>query len=107
MKGADFPVAGQKLIYAGKILEDETAISEYSIDEKKFVVVMVSKPKVTSAPAPAAEASTPAKETSAPVPAAAKEEKSEPPAAAAPTASVTRLVNNFSIYFCVTSCSVM
>lgn len=36
--------------FSGKILTDESPISEYNIDEKKFIVVMVSKPK--SAPAP-------------------------------------------------------
>lgn len=49
-RGKDsFPVSGQKLIYAGKILQDDTPIKDYKIDEKNFVVVMVSKAK--SAPA--------------------------------------------------------
>ncbi|XP_051558657.1 UV excision repair protein RAD23 homolog A-like [Myxocyprinus asiaticus] len=50
-KGSDsFPVAGQKLIYAGKILQDDTPIKDYKIDEKNFVVVMVSKTKSPPAP---------------------------------------------------------
>lgn len=47
VKGVDkYPVAGQKLIYAGKILDDEKLISEFNIDPiKNFVVVMNVKPK--------------------------------------------------------------
>ncbi|XP_056646833.1 UV excision repair protein RAD23 homolog A [Diorhabda carinulata] len=44
-KGKDYPSENQRLIYAGKILTDETVLSEYNIDEKKFVVIMVTKPK--------------------------------------------------------------
>jgi len=45
-RGNEFPVEGQKLIYAGKILDNDKPISEYSIDPvKNFVVVMAVKPK--------------------------------------------------------------
>ncbi|GBO25365.1 UV excision repair protein RAD23 B [Araneus ventricosus] len=44
-KGNEFPANCQKLIYAGKILSDDQKIGEYDIDEKKFVVIMVTKPQ--------------------------------------------------------------
>uniref|UniRef100_A0A8C7X434 UV excision repair protein RAD23 n=1 Tax=Oryzias sinensis TaxID=183150 RepID=A0A8C7X434_9TELE len=68
-----FSVAGQKLIYAGKILSDDTALKEYKIDEKNFVVVMVTKPK-TAAPSPkssSASSSAPSSAPSSAAPAAA------------------------------------
>ncbi|KAL4236886.1 UV excision repair protein RAD23 B [Mactra antiquata] len=68
-KGADtFPAAGQKLIYAGKILDDEKPVSTYKIEEKNFVVVMVTKPKAAAASTPASSgaSSTPAPAESTP-----------------------------------------
>lgn len=56
-KGVDYAVENQKLIYAGKILDDGKVISEYKIEEKNFVVIMLTKPKqqkpADAAPAPA------------------------------------------------------
>lgn len=77
-KGKDvFAAAGQKLIYAGKILSDDTPLKEYNIDEKNFVVVMVSKPK--TAPATTQNSSTtPAPSTTAPAASSSSEKPAEP-----------------------------
>ena len=81
---AEYPVAGQKLIYSGtsgfrlffpclqvvlicfpqirptpgKILSDETPLKEYNIEENKFVVVMATKPKTSEATKSATPAAT-------------------------------------------------
>ncbi|XP_068629737.1 UV excision repair protein RAD23 homolog A [Battus philenor] len=64
-KGKDYASDNQRLIYAGKILLDDNKISTYNIDEKKFIVIMVTKPKPsdtqassTSAPEAGESAST-------------------------------------------------
>lgn len=43
-QGKEYPCSAQKLIYSGKILADENKLSEYEFDEKKFVVLMVTRP---------------------------------------------------------------
>lgn len=51
--GKDYPRRDQKLIYSGKILADETKLSEYDIDEKKFIVLMITRPPpIPKVPAP-------------------------------------------------------
>jgi UV excision repair protein RAD23 len=56
VKGADFPKDAMKLVYKGKILDDEAkAISEYGVNETGFLVVFIQK-KAEPKPAPAAAA---------------------------------------------------
>ncbi|KAL4912524.1 XPC-binding domain-containing protein [Aspergillus aurantiobrunneus] len=56
-KGWNVPLL--KLIYSGKILQDDKTIESYNIEEKGFIVCMVSKPKVP--PASSQGPSTPSK----------------------------------------------
>ncbi|XP_026102618.1 UV excision repair protein RAD23 homolog B-like, partial [Carassius auratus] len=82
-KGQDaFPAVGQKLIYSGKILNDDIPLKEYKIDEKNFVVVMVTKPKSAAPP----QAPAPAPTAAATVSASITETPAHPPSTPAPSA---------------------
>jgi UV excision repair protein RAD23 len=99
-KGDEYAIENQKLIYAGKILDDAKRISEYKIEEKNFVVIMVAKPKVpvaeskppaegaassVSSSSAAATPTEPKPQVTVPIPAQAeKKEEAKPELAAVP-----------------------
>lgn len=76
----DYPVERQRLIYLGKIMEDDDPLSQYNLDDKKFVVVMNKKPAATAEPAAATSSAAPAaKSESAPAAATASTPAPEKP----------------------------
>lgn len=56
-KGAEFSASFSKLIWKGRILEDEQKLGTYDIEEDKYVVIMVYKPKPKTPNAPLPDAS--------------------------------------------------
>ncbi|KAG5189011.1 hypothetical protein JKP88DRAFT_303189 [Tribonema minus] len=91
---ADMPAAAQKLIHAGKVLNDDAATLESAnIPTGAFLVVMVTKPKkpaaaaaaATAAAPPATLAAAPPAAATAATPAAAPAAAAAEPAAAAAT----------------------
>ncbi|CAH0548834.1 unnamed protein product [Brassicogethes aeneus] len=94
IKGSDYPSDNQRLIYAGKILTDESTVGEYNIDEKKFIVVMVTKPKAAEQTSVGdSGSSTTVESTPAAVAAAAPAVAAAPtPAPAAPAPAVPAAV---------------
>lgn len=63
-KGQEFAASASKLIWNGRILEDDSKLSDHDIKEDKFVVIMVYKPKKAAESAGASSGSTAKSNTS-------------------------------------------
>jgi len=90
---AEFPAEQQKLVYQGKILQDDNTIQESNVTEDGFVVVMVTKPTAApkAAPQPSAQ---PAAPPAATTPAAATTAGGASPTTANLPSVITDLRNN-------------
>lgn len=89
-QGEQFPAEHQRLIYAGKILENDKIIKSYGIDEEKgFVVIMAIKPKGKPVEKPAAPAATAEATTEASTSASSTPATTTPSAAETTTTSTT------------------
>ncbi|KAK8655856.1 hypothetical protein V6N13_108421 [Hibiscus sabdariffa] len=92
VQGADvYPAAQQMLIHKGKVLKDETTLSENSVAENSFIVIMLAKtPQASVSPVALTPAST------APVVTSAMDTPA-PIAESSPVASTT-IVSESDVY---------